>query len=119
MIATTKQTKHKLTGHRRLRAEIVESMQDLHSLGVVSDEELRQTTIRMLGPDAVPKVGPISPQEIAQVRDKAGVSQAVLARCLNVATNTVSQWERGERRPIGAALKLLHVVKRDGIAPLL
>ena len=26
----------------------------------------------------------------------------------------MSQWERGERRPTGAALKLLHVVKRNG-----
>ena len=41
-----------------------------------------------------------------------------MAGFLNVAVNTVSQWERGERRPTGAALKLLHVVKRSGIAPL-
>jgi len=32
--------------------------------------------------------------------------------------STVSQWERGERRPSGAALKLLHVVKRGGIGVL-
>ena len=46
------------------------------------------------------------------------MSQAVLAAFMNVAVSTVSQWERGERRPTGAALKLLHVVKRSGIAPL-
>lgn len=105
-------------GNRRLRAEIVEGMQDLHSLGVVSDDELRKVTMRMLGPDAVPKVTELSPDEIAKVRDQVGVSQAVLAGYLNVAVNTVSQWERGERRPTGAALKLLHVVKRSGIDPL-
>jgi putative transcriptional regulator len=52
------------------------------------------------------------------VRERAGVSQAVLAGFLNVAVNTVSQWERGERKPTGAALKLLHVVKRNGIEAL-
>ena len=41
--------------------------------------------------------------------------QAVMAAFLNVAVSTVSQWERGERHPTGAALKLLHVVKRNGI----
>jgi putative transcriptional regulator len=37
---------------------------------------------------------------------------------MNVAVSTISQWERGERRPTGAALKLLHVVKRNGIDAL-
>jgi putative transcriptional regulator len=53
--------------------------------------------------------------EIARVRKQVGVSQAVLAGFLNVAVNTVSQWERGERRPTGAALKLLHVVRTKGL----
>jgi putative transcriptional regulator len=72
----------------------------------------------MLGRDALPKVKPMSPGEITAVREKAGVSQAVLAAFLNVAVNTISQWERGERHPTGAALKLLHVVKRNGIEAL-
>lgn len=118
MTATTRKAR-KPTGNSRLRAEIVEGMQDLHRLGVVGDEELRQVTMRMLGRDAVPKIAPLSPDEIAEVRQKAGLSQAVLAGYFNVATSTVSQWERGERRPTGAALKLLHVVKRAGIDPLL
>lgn len=42
----------------------------------------------------------------------------MLAGHLNVATNTIGQWERGERRPTGAALKLLHLVKRFGVAVL-
>jgi DNA-binding transcriptional regulator YiaG len=32
--------------------------------------------------------------------------------------NTVSLWDRGERKPTGAALKLLNVVKRNGIEAL-
>ena len=37
---------------------------------------------------------------------------------LNVPVNTVSQWERGERKPTGAALKLLNVVKQNGVETL-
>ena len=80
---------------------------------------LEQTTIRMLGRDALPKVKLLSPGEIAKVRERAGVSQAVMAGYLNVAVSTVSQWERGERRPTSTALKLLHVVKSKGLDTLL
>ncbi|HEY5827855.1 MAG: helix-turn-helix domain-containing protein [Hyphomicrobiaceae bacterium] len=101
-----------------MRWEIVEAMRGLRKIGAVSDTELEKTTLRMLGRDALPKVADLSPSEIAQVRERAGLSQAVMAGYLNVAVNTVSQWERGERKPTGAALKLLHVVKRSGIEAL-
>jgi putative transcriptional regulator len=101
-----------------MHAEIVEAMQGLHKIGAVSDQELGMTTLKLLGKDTMPKVEAMAPAEIVKVRHEAKVSQAVLARLMNVAVSTVSQWERGERRPSGAALKLLHVVKRNGIAPL-
>lgn len=107
-----------LRGNTRMRAEIVEAMQGLHKIGAVSGDELEMTTLKMLGKDALPKVEAMPPAEIVKVRQEAKVSQAVLAGLMNVAVSTVSQWERGERRPSGAALKLLHVVKRNGIAPL-
>ena len=72
----------------------------------------------MRGRNALPKVDELSPSQIAKLRERAGVSQAVLAGFLNVAVNTVSQWERGERKPTGAALKLLNVVKRNGVEAL-
>ena len=99
-----------LKGKARLRSEIVEAIRGLNRIGAVGDAELHKTTLRMLGRDALPKVVDLSPSEIVEVRERAGVSQAVLAGFLNVAVNTVSQWERGERRPTGAALKLLHIV---------
>jgi putative transcriptional regulator len=106
------------SGKARLRSEIVEAMRGLRKIGVVGDAELKKTTLRMLGRDALPKVDAFSPSEIAKLRERAGVSQAVMAGFLNVAVNTVSQWERGERKPTGAALKLLHVVRRNGIEAL-
>ena len=110
--------KGELKGKARLRSEIVEAMRGLHKVGMVGDVELEKTTLHMLGRDALPKVDDLSPLEIARLRERVGVSQAVLAGFLNVAVNTVSQWERGERRPTGAALKLLHVVKQNGIEAL-
>jgi putative transcriptional regulator len=105
-------------GKVRLRAEIVEAMRGFHKIGAVSDAELAKTTMRMLGKDALPRVEPMSPSQIVAVRERMGVSQAVMAAFLNVAVSTVSQWERGERHPTGAALKLLHVVKQNGIEVL-
>jgi putative transcriptional regulator len=105
-------------GKTRMRTEIVEAMHGLHKIGAVSEAELAKTTLRMLGKDALPRVKPMSPSQIAAVREQTGVSQAVMAAFLNVAVSTVSQWERGERHPTGAALKLLHVVKQNGIEVL-
>jgi putative transcriptional regulator len=42
-------------------------------------------------------------------------SQSVFARHLNVTTGLVSQWERGEKRPRGASLKLLTLVASKGL----
>ena len=36
-----------------MRSEIVEAMQGLNKIGVAGDDELRKTTMRMLGRDAV------------------------------------------------------------------
>ncbi len=117
-MAQRNRSKPQLRGKSRMLAEIVEAMQGLHKIGAVTGEELEMTTLKMLGKDALPKVEAMAPAEIVQVRQEAKVSQAVLAALMNVAVSTVSQWERGERRPSGAALKLLHVVKRSGVGVL-
>ena len=49
------------------------------------------------------------------MRERAHMSQAVFARHLNVTTGYVSQLERGTKRPAGAALALLNVIRRKGI----
>ena len=112
------ETQVKSKTNSRLRMEIVEAMQGLHRCGIVSDADLTKTTLRMLGKKALPKIGAMSPAEISALRASCGLSQAVLAAYMNIAVNTVSQWERGERQPTGSALKLLHVVKQHGVAAL-
>jgi putative transcriptional regulator len=51
-------------------------------------------------------------------RERAKTSQAVFARHLNLTVGYVSQLERGAKRPTGAALALLNVIKRKGIEAL-
>ena len=60
-------------------------------------------------------IADLSPKDIAAIRERAGVSQGVFASYLNVPAALVSQWERGDRRPTGAAVKLLSLVKRKGL----
>jgi putative transcriptional regulator len=53
------------------------------------------------------------------LRVKANLSQAAFAHFLNLTVGYVSQLERGEKRPTGAALALLNVIKRKGIEAIL
>ena len=72
---------------------------------------------RLRGFDALclTPVEPFSPEEIPALRPRENASQAVFARHLNVTTGLVRQWERGEKQPSGAALKLLTLVARKGL----
>ncbi|MDR0533102.1 MAG: helix-turn-helix domain-containing protein [Verrucomicrobiales bacterium] len=71
-------------------------------------DDLRTTTLEL--PTPVSKIAPI---EIRRIRTRMGASQAVFARLLNVPKRTAIAWERGERKPSGAALKLLHIAKKQ------
>ncbi len=61
-------------------------------------------------------VKPLTPRQIAGIREHEMASQAVFARHLGVSVNLISQWERGEKKPRGASLKLLTLVKKNGLA---
>lgn len=86
----------------------------LHEAGVFG-----KTTMRKYDKLCLTEVEPIAPQDIKDLREAAGVSQAVLARVLNVSTNAVGQWERGEKRPAGACLKLLALARHKGLVSIL
>ena len=86
----------------------------LHEAGVFS-----KTTMRKYDQLCLTEVEPLGPQDVKDLREAAGVSQAVLARVLNVSTNAVGQWERGEKRPAGPSLKLLALARHKGLASIL
>ncbi len=111
---TTKQT-----GTARIRAELLETARGLHRVGIVSKGTLVKITAREVDLDKLPKLKPPSGAEIVAMRERANMSQAVFARFLNVGTSTLSQWEREEKRPRGAAARLLAVVKEKGVHAIL
>ena len=61
----------------------------------------------------VPDPSGYRPRQIQDLRASLGVSQAVFARLLNVAKVTAISWERGRRKPTGAALRLLDLARKE------
>jgi len=68
---------------------------------------LRTTKLKL------PKPAPaITPRDVGRIRARLRVSQPVFAAILNVPTVTAISWEKGRRKPSGAALRLLEIVKK-------
>ena len=87
-----------------------EAAQGLAEAGLMSKRTMRKFDEMCLTP-----VRDMTPDDIRALRLREQASQAVFARHLNVTTGLVSQWERGEKRPRGASLKLLALVEKNGL----
>src|SRR2546425_9334744 len=106
--------KNRTTKHGRhlspLLASVHETAKGLHDAGVMDKETMRRFDIMCLTP-----VRPLTAKQIRALRQREKASQAVFARYLNVTTGLVSQWERGQKHPLGASLKLLALVAKNGL----
>ncbi len=91
-------------------AAIHETASDLHDAEVMDKRTMRRFDELCLTP-----VRPLAADEIRSLRERERVSQAVFARHLNVTTGLISQWERGEKKPVGPSLKLLTLVQEKGL----
>ena len=91
-------------------AAVHETAAGLAEAGVMSKQTMKAFDELCLTP-----VEELTPAQIRQIRLREKASQAVFARYLNVTTGLVSQWERGEKRPRGASLKLLTLVSKKGL----
>jgi putative transcriptional regulator len=94
----------------RIAAAVHETAEDFHTIGLMSKKTMREFDELCLTP-----VRPLTPRQIAAIRAREMASQAVFARHLGVSVNLVSQWERGEKKPQGASLKLLALVQKNGL----
>ena len=92
-------------------AAIHETMEALHDVGAINKRTMRHFDEACLTP-----VRELKPEEIKAIREREHVSQTVFANYLNVTTSLVSKWERGEKKPSGASLKLLSLVEKKGLA---
>lgn len=88
-------------------------------LETAKDLRMDPITIREIELLKIADVSELEPSEIKSMRLREKVSQAVMARVLNVTPSTYQKWERGEVHPKGANLKLLRLVYNHGISYVL
>ncbi|MFA7338900.1 MAG: DNA-binding transcriptional regulator [Candidatus Obscuribacterales bacterium] len=99
---------------KKFKSDVFEAVHSavsgMHEAGTISKETMRHFDEACL---AVP--AELEPKQIKALREWCKVSQPVFARYLNTSPSTVEKWESGAKRPNGAALKLLTVVRKHGL----
>ena len=93
-----------------LLASIHENMQDCYRNGAIT-----QTTMREFDALCLEPASEMSGEDIRNLRRRENLSQPVFASYLNVTKTTVSEWERGVKKPGGPALRLLSLINARGI----
>jgi putative transcriptional regulator len=97
----------------KILKSVHEMAQGLTAAGVMDKQTMREFDALCL-----PHVKQYSKEEIKGIRERQHASQAVFASYLNTAPSTIKSWEQGEKKPSGAALKLLNIVDKNGLSVL-
>src|SRR4051794_3255282 len=92
------------------KAAIHELATDLYHAGMLDKQ-----TMRRFDASCLTSVHDFTADEIRALREREEVSQTIFAHYLNVSKDSVSQWERGNKRPAGPSLKLLALVEKKGL----
>ena len=93
--------------------EAREPARGLYDLALVGTKTLREFDRADL---PAPRL--YSPAEIKELRLRSRASQSVFAAYLNVSVSTVRKWEIGDKKPRGAACRLLDLIDRKGLEAL-
>ncbi len=96
-----------------VKAAIHETALDLHEARLIDKQ-----TMRRFDESCLTQVRKFTADEIRALREREQVSQTVFAMYLNVTKDSVSQWERGDKRPAGPAAKLLSIVAARGLSAI-
>jgi len=92
-------------------AAIHETVSDMYEAGILDKQTMRRFDDSCLTP-----IHEFTPEEIRTLREREQVSQAVFAHHLNISKESISQWERGKKKPGGTSLKLLSLIARKGLS---
>ena len=103
----------------RLTKALLETAKDMRQGGILGEAAYEKITMRHIGAQGLAQIAPLTAEDVKALRAEAHMSQAVLAQHLNVTVGYVSQLERGAKRPTGAALALLDIIRRKGIQAIL
>jgi putative transcriptional regulator len=90
-----------------------ESAEDMHDIGLLDKQTMREFDALCL-----PEVKIYTARQIKQIRERNNVSQSVFAMYLNTGVETVRKWEaegKTNKRPNGAAMKLINMVATKGL----
>jgi putative transcriptional regulator len=91
-----------------LGQELISGMMEIvaHQKGKIT---LRTTKMEM--PEPAPE---LSAEDVSKIRiRRLHMSQGAFAKLLGVSVRVVQSWEQGEKRPSGAARRLLQVAERN------
>ena len=80
-----------------------------HSIG------LSKATLKQINDLLISKIPELSPKQIAALREREKVSQAVMAACLGVTPSAIQSWEQGIRSPSNSSLRLLQLLEKHGL----
>lgn len=94
----------------KISAVVHETASGLYRNGGLDKKTMREFDALCLTP-----IKKLSPRKIRSIRTREQTSQTVFAAYLNVTPGLVSKWERGEKCPRGASLKLLTLIDKKGI----
>ena len=92
----------------KLGQELIEGMMEMiaHQEGKIT---LRTTKVEM--PEPPPE---LSGDEVSKIRlKKLHMSQGAFAKLLGVSVRVIQSWEQGEKKPSGAARRLLQVAAKN------
>ena len=98
-------------------SEILDIAHDM-ARDLVKVGAMDEITMRKLDALCLPTKRPVAPDDIKRIRTANHVSQAVFAAFLGIGKTTVQQWEQGQKKPSGPALRLLDLIDRKGLAAL-
>jgi putative transcriptional regulator len=99
---------------RKTKSAILEAVHET-AKGLCDAGVMDQITMREFDRLCLSPIEHLQPEEIRKIRETSHVSQAVFAALLNTSVSTVQKWEIGQKKPTGTALKLLHLVQKNGI----
>ncbi len=86
----------------------------MHDAGIITKKTMRHFDNTCLTP-----IQDFTGPDIKALREREDVSQTIFAFYMNVTKDSISKWERGEKKPAGPALKLLSLVKQKGLKAIL